>query len=116
MRAKLDIEYILAKADIGILASHQEGLPNAILEYMSTGLPIIATEVGGNSELIKHGKNGFLVPPKSPLELSKFIRRLILSPKERIKMGKASREIAINNYSMGKFINSHEKIYQNIII
>jgi len=58
---KNNIYPYLALLDIGVLTSESEGFPNAILEYMAAGLPVVCPESGGNSELIKDGENGFLV-------------------------------------------------------
>jgi len=57
-----DTPSLLAKSHIGLLLSNAyEGLSNSIMEYMAAGIPVIATNTGGNSELITHGKNGFLI-------------------------------------------------------
>ena len=56
-----DLKKFLNESDIGILASNEEGLSNSILEYMAKRLPVIATDVGGNSEVVKHGYNGYIV-------------------------------------------------------
>jgi len=58
---KNNIYPYLALLDIGVLTSESEGFPNAMLEYMAAGLPVVCPESGGNSELIKDGENGFLV-------------------------------------------------------
>src|SRR5205823_891079 len=61
-----DVRELLAHAHIGILCSHEEGFANAILEGMTTGLPMIVTDVGGNAEAVVHEKTGLVVPPHDP--------------------------------------------------
>jgi glycosyltransferase EpsD len=82
-----DIAEYYQRSDIFILPSIMEGLSNAIMEAMACGLPIIATDVGGNSELVVDGKGGLLVSPKNVEELYKAIKRLINDPSLRKKMG-----------------------------
>jgi len=60
-------------ATVHIAASHYEGMPTVLLEAMSCGLPVVATNVDGNNEVISSGVNGFLVPPKSPKVMAKII-------------------------------------------
>lgn len=64
--ARQDIPELMAQAGIFILTSRYEGLPLSIIEALRAGLPIVATDVGGNRELVDHGANGFLVPPNNP--------------------------------------------------
>src|SRR5207248_8996951 len=60
---RADIPQLLSCCDIGVLASKSEGLPNAVLEYMAAGLPVIATTVGGVPEIIENEVHGLLIPP-----------------------------------------------------
>lgn len=85
------VEYY-QNSDIFVLPSLSEGLPNVLMEAMSCGLPSVVTRVGGNKELIKDGKGGFLVPPKSSSDLSKAINKLIENPELRKTMGKFNRQ------------------------
>jgi len=75
------------KTDVFILPSLMEGLSNVLMEAMACGLPIIATNVGGNKELIVNGKGGYLVQPKSAEELANAIINLIENPELRKNMG-----------------------------
>jgi glycosyltransferase involved in cell wall biosynthesis len=85
--ARKDVGAILSKAGLMVLATNWEGLPRSILEGMRAGLPIVATDVGGNSELVKDGINGCLVPRGDEQALRLAISRLLGSPALRSKMG-----------------------------
>jgi len=99
--------------DIGVLCSESEGFPQAILEYMATGLPVVASAVGGISELVIEGETGFLVSPDAPLAFATAIRRLIENPELCEQMGKAGRKKAQDCFSMEKEILDHATAYQS---
>ncbi len=67
-------------ADVFVLPSHSEGSPNVLLEAMAAGVPIVATEVGGVGDMIRHGESGLLVPPHQPAQLSGQIAALLQDP------------------------------------
>lgn len=89
-----DIPAELRRARLGIHPSRTEGLSNAILEEMSAGLPIVACDVGGNSQIVEHGLNGYLVAPGDPHALAEAIRALAADPQLRSRMGEHSRHRA----------------------
>lgn len=95
--SKADVLPWIASSDIGLLVSHTEGFSNAILEFMSMGIPMIATDVGGNKEAIIHGETGLIVPAKNPKELSDAILNLVNNP-NRIKMGELGRKRIIEHF------------------
>jgi L-malate glycosyltransferase len=86
---RTDIQEILSRCDIGVLASKAEGLPNAVMEYMAAGLATIATPVGGVPEIIEHGVNGILIPTGSPDALSGEILGLLDDDALRQRIGEA---------------------------
>jgi glycosyltransferase involved in cell wall biosynthesis len=79
-------------AQFAVLASHHEGLPNAVLEAMAAGLPTVATAVGGVPELIEDGVTGLLVPPRDPAALAEALARISADGPLRRRMGAAARE------------------------
>jgi glycosyltransferase involved in cell wall biosynthesis len=87
-----DVPELLSRSDIVVLASRFEGLPISIIEAMRAGLPVVATDVGGVSELVHDGVTGYLVPPSDVEALRSKIETLIKSPELRKKMGSAGRE------------------------
>lgn len=86
-------------ATIYILPSHYEGLPTVLLEAMSCGLPVVATAVSGNLEVVSSGKNGILVPQKSPKEMADAISMLLDDDKMRKELGKNARETVEERYT-----------------
>ena len=87
-----------------------EGFSNALLEYMAAGLPVVATDVGGNSEAIIDGFNGFIVPPKNPEELGESILKMSKLQK-RCKMGLHGKNRVKDFFELGKCIEEYENLY-----
>ena len=106
---------IVSQSDIGLLASEEEGFSNAILEYMSCGLPIVASSVGGNKEAIIHNKNGFLFEVGNTQMLYYYLDKLIKDKQLRIKMGKQGKLIQKSKYTISKQINSYQDIYTSLV-
>lgn len=110
-----DIPQILSQWDIGTLSSDSEGLSNAIIEYMASGLPVVATKVGGNCELIESGVNGFLVPPGQPGPFAESIISLLRNEELRVEMGKTNREKAQKMFLWDNVIQKTEAYYQALL-
>lgn len=94
-----DVPDILAEADVFIRPSLTEGMPLAVLEAMSAGLPVVATPVAGVVELVKHGENGLLVPPGDPAALADAVTQLLSDPHRRRSMGSEARRTIERKYS-----------------
>jgi len=105
------LEKAYLNADIFVLPSYNEGLPMAILEAMSYGLPIISTNVGGIPELITNGVNGFLIEPGDCLNLVNKLNILIENKDLRIKMGEEGLKRIKEDFSHSKIIDQLEQIY-----
>jgi len=102
------------KSTIFVLPSYYEGLPTTIMEAMSCGLPVIATDVLGTSELVVDGKTGFLVPPKSPDKLSVKILDLLNDKNLRKTMGNNSRELIKEKYDWNIIERNIERLYYEL--
>jgi glycosyltransferase involved in cell wall biosynthesis len=109
--ARADIEDVLAAYDVFVLSSVSEGLSNTILEAMSTGLPVVATRVGGADELVEHDHTGVLVPPSDSPAMAAAIRRLLENQQLRKSMGAAGRRRAETEFSLTRMIASYEDLY-----
>jgi glycosyltransferase involved in cell wall biosynthesis len=107
-----DVPGVLARADIYVQPSFQEGLPNAVLEAMAMGLPIVATRVSGNEDVVADGDNGLLVPPGDPDALAAALRRLIADPALALRMGRRSREIVESRFSLMAVMNQLRAAYR----
>lgn len=105
-----DVPELLAASDAFILTSRREGLPKAVLEAMAVGLPIIATDVRGNRDLVKSGENGYLVPLDDAEQTAIAIERLINSGNLRRSMGEKSKEL-VKQYDLQNIIPQMEEIY-----
>jgi L-malate glycosyltransferase len=86
-----DVSGVLRETDVYVQPSFMEGMPNSVLEAMAASLPIVATRVGGNQDLVTDGDNGLLVPPGDAAALAAAIRRLIRDPALARRMGARAR-------------------------
>jgi glycosyltransferase involved in cell wall biosynthesis len=102
----------LQHIDVGVLCSDREGLSNAILEYMSYGLPVVATGVGGNSELV-NSDNGRIVPAGDVEALAAALQTLADDGEQRKRLGRTSREKALRLFSWDKSMASIEAYYRS---
>ena len=105
-----DVPELLAASDVFILTSRREGLPKAVMEAMAAGLPIIATDVRGNRDLVKNSENGYLVPLDDVEQTAIAIKRLIDSEDLRRPMGEKSKEL-VKQYDLKNIIPQMEEIY-----
>ncbi len=110
-----DVRELLQFADITVLPSLSEGMSNSILEYMAASKPVIATNVGGNPELIQEGINGLLVEKENVEPLKIALLDLINHPERRRLMGHNSLRIARDRFSMDSMILHYESLFRDSI-
>ena len=110
-----DIPEILRALDIFVLPSLAEGISNTILEAMASSLPVVATKVGGNGELVVEGETGYLVPRNDPQAMTDAIRRYIDQP-ELMKLHAArARARAREEFSIDEMVLSYTALYDDIL-
>ena len=109
-----NVRELLRSADIGLLCSHQEGFSNAVLEGMAAGLPMIVTNVGGNSEAVLHGKTGFVVPPRDPVAIGQAILELAFDVSKREAMGKAGLERVKRHFTIDRCVSDYDRLYRGL--
>lgn len=104
----------LRRMSVACLSSESEGFSNAILEYMAAGLPVVATDVGGNGEAILHGETGFLVRDRTPDAFAAPIVDLLRNEELRRSMGQRALERCRGQFSMEVFIGRLETYYRDL--
>jgi len=109
-----DVPDVMRGLDCFVLPSIAEGVSNTILEAMASGLPVIATAVGGNPELVVEGESGLLVPPSNPIELAAALIELADDPERARAMGKHGRQLVESNYSMGAMVRHYQQLYDRL--
>lgn len=109
-----DIPTLLKLCDCFVLSSRSEGLSCSIIEAMAAGLPVIATDVGGNSELVVHGKNGYLVP-QDPGIFSIRLQSVIDDAARRRKFGDMSLRFVREHYSLDTMIGKYVENYDTML-
>ncbi|MBN1348687.1 glycosyltransferase [candidate division KSB1 bacterium] len=106
-----DVNPILRTMNLFLLTSISEGISNVLLEAMASGLPVIASDVGGTPEIISHEKNGILVPARNVELLSEQIRLLSEDPNRQRMLGNNARESIRSAFSFSKMIAEYSYLY-----
>lgn len=109
-----DIPRILHTLDVFVLCSLNEGISNTILEAMATGLPVIASNVGGNPDLISDGINGWLFPAGSVETLADLMNAYIHSPDTRQMHGERGRDAAVKYYNISSMVRGYETVWRRV--
>jgi glycosyltransferase involved in cell wall biosynthesis len=112
---QLDTISHVAAFDIFALISETEGLSLSICEAMALGKPVVATDVGGNRELVENGKTGFLVPLEDIEALAGAIVRLLQNPEMAYDMGQKAREKIVNQFGLERYINEYQNLYEDTL-
>lgn len=110
-----EIPRLLKTLDLFVLASNWEGFGLAAVEAMASGLPVVATDVGGLSEIVEDGRTGFLVPPGEPRMLAEKVVHLLQNPDLRRQMGKRGRIRARALFSLEDMIKKLEAMYRDLL-
>lgn len=112
--ARDDVPDLLAAMDVFALTSRSEGMSNTVLEAMAAGLPVLATRVGGNPELVDEGVTGELVPPQQPDALADALLVLGHDPGRRRRMGAAARARVEQKFSLSGMLRRYERLYDSV--
>ena len=108
-----DAMKIVSESQLLIVPSRIESIPQVIKEAFFLKTPVIATDVGGNSELVSHGKTGILIPPEDPQEMIAAINRLLIDEESKQKLSKNAFEFINKNFSWDVLIEKYIKLYQS---
>jgi len=113
--ARNDVPETLRAMDLFVLPSLNEGISNTILEAMATGLPVVATAVGGNGELIVPGQTGELVPPNDPEAMAAALRTLLCDPARLRAQGVAARARAEQLFGLDSMVERYLSLYETLL-
>jgi glycosyltransferase involved in cell wall biosynthesis len=107
-----DVAALLARASVFVLPSASEGISLTLLEAMARGLPVVATRVGGNPEVVREGETGLLVPPHDPPALAAALLRVRQDPEWGERLGKAGRRRVEQCFDVRRMVAAYEVLYQ----
>jgi glycosyltransferase involved in cell wall biosynthesis len=110
-----DIPELMAQFDLFVLPSKAEGISNTILEAMASGLPVIATDVGGNSELLSEGENAMLVPASDSERLSQAMLRYADERPMIVVHGNCSRAMIERSFSLDAMVHNYMQVYDEVL-
>ena len=110
-----DIPALLAAADVFVLPSRSEAFPNGAIEAMASGLPVVASGVGGLCDLIDSGRTGLLVPPADPEALADALESLVRAPERAAALGAAARDEVQTRYAFDRMVGAFDGLYQSAL-
>lgn len=109
-----DVPLLLKKAEIGVLIPvSNEGSSNSILEYLAAGLPVVASDCGGNRELLEDGRNGILVSTQSPAAIAEALWQILSNPDQAKQMGRSGRERVERVHNPEVVLDRFEELYRD---
>ena len=112
---RTDVARLVASLDLLVLASMHEGLPNAVMEAMAAGVPVVATAVGGTKELIIDGETGYLVPPADADSLAGRITFALANETESMRIAARGRQFINKEFGMERMVESVETLYDELM-
>jgi glycosyltransferase involved in cell wall biosynthesis len=107
------IEHMQA-ADLMLFPSHMEGLPNVVVEALAAGLPTVATDVGGDAEIITHEATGLLVPPQDVPAMIRAVERVLDNPEWARQMGERSRQFVQEHFDVNRNVSRLLQLFQHL--
>jgi glycosyltransferase involved in cell wall biosynthesis len=115
MPGQADIGSILRRAKVFALSSLRESLPNVVLEAMASGIPVVATHVGGLAEVVEPEKTGLLVPPASPPALANALKKLWTDPERQRAYGRAARRKMEEEFSFHRMVGRYDALFEDLL-
>jgi glycosyltransferase involved in cell wall biosynthesis len=110
-----DVPAVLRQASLFVMSSRTEGISLTLLEAMACGLPIVATRVGGNTEVVQDGQTGWLVPAGDVQELANAVERLWRNVEEAQQFGRAGRERVVQHFDVQRMVSQYEDLYREVL-
>jgi glycosyltransferase involved in cell wall biosynthesis len=115
MPGQRDVAALFRRAGVFVLSSRSESSPNVVLEAMAAGLPVVATDVGGVSELVQPEKTGLLVRPSSPPALAAALARLLDDAEMRRALGRAGRARVCQDFSLAAMLRQYQRLFDELL-
>ncbi len=110
-----DVHELLKTMDVFVLPSLSEGMPLSLIEAMASGLPAVASDVGGIGEVIDDGISGFVIPPADPAAFAAKILYLLQNPSSACEMGRRAREKVNERFNLRTMVENYERIYLELL-
>jgi starch synthase (maltosyl-transferring) len=110
-----DVPSLFRAADLFVLPSLWEGLPNVVLEAMAAGIPTVASRVEGISDLLIDGRTGLIVPPNSPPDLAEAIARMLADPQQARRMAREAQRIVQERFTWQNVVEQYEQTYRELL-
>ena len=112
---RVDVPDLLAASDLFWLASDYEGMSNSVMEAMAAGLPVIASDIPANRELVVSGETGFLVPVGDRAGFAQFAERVLFDRDLAVTLGLAGRERMATEFSVEAMVREHQALYERVL-
>ena len=107
---RLDVRDILEAMDVFALPSRWEGMPNALMEAMAAGRPVVASDIDGIRELIRHGETGWRVPPGDPEALARTLLGMLADRKRASQVGRAALAYIQESFSLDRMVDAYAQL------
>jgi len=114
LRARDDVPRLLSGLDVFWLASEFEGQSNSLMEALASGLPVVASDIPPNRELVSHGETGYLVPVGDRAAFAQFAEKLLLDPALARQLGSAARQRMQADFRVPKMIDAYARLYREV--
>jgi L-malate glycosyltransferase len=112
---RADVVALIKHFDVCVLCSESEGFSNTVMEYMGAGRATVCTNVGGNPELVRHGENGFLVPPHDPAHLARQMADILARPALAREVGARARQTVVERFTSRRMVERHMELYEHLL-
>jgi glycosyltransferase involved in cell wall biosynthesis len=112
---RTDVPRLLGEVSVSVVPSLSEGLSNSLLESVAAGVPVVATRVGGNAEVVEHGVTGLIVPPAAPAAMAGALVRLLEDAALARRLSEAGRKKVNDLFSIGRAVRETHELYLELL-